>query len=141
MSNLVAEVMTPDPITMPADRTAVDAARVMKDADVGTIIITDETDGVCGIATDRDIAVRVVAEGRDPQKTRLGDLATQNDIAVVAPNDPIDKAVQIMRERAIRRLPVVDKGRAVGIVSLGDLAQDRDPASALADISQAPPNN
>ena len=58
----------------------------------------------------------------------------------MSPDDPVDRAVQLMRERAIRRLPVVDRGKPVGIVSIGDLALDRDPDSALADISAAPPN-
>ena len=72
--------------------------------------------------------------------TRIGDIAS-HDLAAVAPDDPVSRAVQIMREKAVRRLPVVENGKVVGIVSIGDLALDRDPDSALADISAAPPNS
>jgi CBS domain-containing protein len=82
----------------------------------------------------------VIAEGRDPRATRIGDIAS-HDLAAVAPDDPVGRAVQIMREKAVRRLPVVENGKVVGIVSIGDLALDRDPDSALADISAAPPNS
>ena len=86
-----------------------------------------------------DIVVRVVAEGRDPRATRIEDIASR-DLTAVSPDDPVDRAVELMRERAVRRLPVVKRGKVVGIVSIGDLAVERDPGSALADISAAPPN-
>src|SRR5439155_1176769 len=85
----------------------------------------------------RDIAIRVVAEGRDPFTTMIGDFSTPYP-ATVTPGTSVRDAVKLMRERDIRRLPVVEGDLAVGIVSLGDLAILQDPASVLADISAAP---
>jgi CBS domain-containing protein len=83
--------------------------------------------------------VRILAEGRDPAATTLADISS-HDLTTVSPEDSVEQAVQLMREKAIRRLPVVEDGRPVGIVSLGDLAVERDPDSALGEISAAPPN-
>jgi CBS domain-containing protein len=99
-----------------------------------------EDDGqVRGIVTDRDIVVRAVADGRDPASTTLGEVGS-TDVVALSPDDTVERAVEIMRQKAIRRVPVVEGGRAVGIVSIGDLAAERDPDSALADISSARPN-
>jgi CBS domain-containing protein len=111
----------------------------MRDEDIGDVIVMDDGK-VCGIVTDRDVVVRALAEDRDPKSTKVAEICSR-DLTTIAPGDPIDKAVKLMRERSIRRLPVVQGDRPVGIVSIGDLAQDRDPESALADISAAPPNN
>jgi len=94
---------------------------------------------VCGLVTDRDIIVRAIADGRDPRITKLRDICS-GDLVTVQPGDHIDTAVQLMRHHALRRLPVVDAGMAVGIVSIGDIAAQRDPESELARISGAPPN-
>lgn len=139
MTQQLREVMTPNPTTMQADTTLVEAANTMKTADIGNAIVLDNGQ-VCGIVTDRDIVVRAIAEGRDPKNTTVGDICSR-DLVTLSPNDTVDKAVGMMRDRAVRRLPVVDGGRAVGIVSIGDLAVERDPNSALADISAAPPNS
>ncbi len=111
----------------------------MRDQDIGDVIVLDDGDQLCGIVTDRDIAVRVVAEGRNPQEVKVGQICSR-DLTTVSPNDDVGAAVKLMSQKAIRRVPVVDKGRPVGIVSIGDLAVDRDPDSALADISSAKPN-
>jgi CBS domain-containing protein len=110
----------------------------MRKADIGDVIVMANGQ-ICGIVTDRDIVVRAVAEGWDPATTELADICSQ-DLTTVSPSDSIDRAVQLMRQKAVRRLPVVENGRAVGIVSIGDLALERDPQSALSDISAAPPN-
>jgi CBS domain-containing protein len=115
------------------------AAQMMRDEDIGDVIVIDD-DQLCGIVTDRDIAVRAVADGKDPTETRLGHICSR-DLVTIAPNDPAEHAVELMRKNAMRRMPVVESGRPVGIVSLGDLALDRDRNSALADISAAPANN
>jgi len=139
MAERIRDVMTADPHTLP-ERTLVQmAAETMRANDIGDVIVSDDNGQITGILTDRDIVVRVVAEGRDPRTTRIGDIASR-DLTAVSPDDPVDRAVQLMRDKAIRRLPAVDKGKPVGIVSIGDLALDRDPGSALADISAAPPN-
>jgi CBS domain-containing protein len=136
MAATIESVMTRDPLTIESDDTVVHAASLMREHGIGTIVVTDH-EQVRGIVTDRDIAVRAVAEGRDPDSTRIADIASM-DVTAVAPSDSVDEVVHAMRDRSIRRVPVVSNGRAVGIVSLGDLAIERDPDSALADISSAP---
>ncbi len=137
--SVIEEVMTPDPVTVQASTPITEVAMAMRDEDIGDVIVLDDGK-ICGIVTDRDVVVRALAEGRDPSSTKVADICSR-DLTTVAPGDPIDKAVKLMRERSIRRIPVVQGDRPVGIVSIGDLAQDRDPESALADISAAPPNS
>ena len=139
MAECIRDVMTTNPETLPESTTVREAAEAMRANDIGDVVVVDDNGQLSGILTDRDIVVRVVAEGRDPRATRIGDIASR-DLTAVSPDDPVDRAVQLMRDKAIRRLPAVDKGKPVGIVSIGDLALDRDPGSALADISAAPPN-
>jgi CBS domain-containing protein len=139
MANTVREVMAGNPITVPASATVVDAARLMRDEDIGDVVVVED-DTVRGILTDRDIVVRAVAEERSPESVTAGEVCTSG-VVEVGPDDSIDRAGQLMREHAIRRLLVVEDGSAVGIVSIGDLAVEHDDTSALADISAAPPNN
>ena len=134
----VRDVMTSNPVTVTPDTTVIDAAKKMSTADIGDVLVQNGS-GVC-IMTDRDVVVRVIAEGRDPAKTTVGDVCS-TDLATVTPDTPISTAIGLMRDKAVRRIPVVEDGRPVGIVSLGDLAERQDPESALADISSAPPNN
>ena len=135
MPQTLKDIMTTNPVTCPTDAKIADVARLMKDRDIGNVIVL-EGETVTGIVTDRDIVVRGIAEGRDGQSA-IGEITTR-DLVTLAPDDDVKKAVEVMRTQAIRRLPVVEKGRAVGIVSLGDLAIERDSDSALADISAAP---
>jgi CBS domain-containing protein len=138
MARTVEEIMTHDPRAVDADASVVDAAREMRDGDVGDVIVT-RSGQVSGMVTDRDIVIRAVAEGRAPESTPVGEIATE-DVRALEPSQSIDEAVQAMREHDIRRLPVVDGGRPVGILSLGDLAVERDPDSVLADISTGSPD-
>jgi CBS domain-containing protein len=138
MAQKIKDIMTSSPITLTADRPVTDAATAMKENGIGDVIVM--TDGkMCGVVTDRDIVVRVIAQGREPQSTKLGDVCSR-DVQSVSPNDDVERAIQIVRERAVRRVPVVDGGKPVGIVSIGDLAMERDQKSALADVSAAAPN-
>jgi CBS domain-containing protein len=139
MASKIRDVMTSNPSTCEASDSAEDAAKAMRDGDFGAVIVVDG-DEVSGIVTDRDIAVRVVAEGKDPGDTELREVSS-GGIETIAPDDSIDDAVQKMRDADIRRLPVVEGQKPVGIVSIGDLAVARDERSALADISAAAPNN
>jgi CBS domain-containing protein len=134
----VADVMTRNPIVLDSTAPLAEAARAMRDSDIGDVIVLEEG-VVCGIATDRDIVVRAIAADKDPASTPIGEICSR-DLTTLAPESPVDDAVTFMRERAVRRLPVVEGDRPVGVVSLGDLAVQRDPRSALADISEAPPN-
>lgn len=139
MAQSVREVMTKDPVTLSVDTSVVDAARRMKEVDIGDVIVLDESDQICGIVTDRDIVVRAIAEQNDPTTTNIGDICSR-DVTTVSPDDSVGDVVRLMREKAIRRVPVVEGGKPVGVVSIGDLAVARDQESALADISAADPN-
>jgi CBS domain-containing protein len=139
VAQTVRDVMTADPSTIDSSQPIVEAARLMRTADTGVLVVT--TDGaVHGVVTDRDITVRAVAEGRDVQTTPVADV-TSTDVETVGPDTSLAQVVQTMRSRAVRRLPVVEGGRVVGIVSIGDLAMEVDPGSALADVSAAPGND
>ena len=139
MDQRIGEVMTPSPIALRATSTVVDAARAMRDAGIGDVVVLDANENVCGIVTDRDVTVRAVADGRNPAEMELGEICSKA-LVTLAPTDSVDDAVRVMRQQALRRLLVVEEGKPVGIVSLGDLAVERDPKSALADISAAPAN-
>ncbi|HVK74947.1 MAG TPA: CBS domain-containing protein [Kofleriaceae bacterium] len=138
MAQLVREVMTKNPVTLSSTASILDAAKKMKEGDIGGVIVT-KNNQMCGIVTDRDIVVRAVAEEKNPQQITLEEVCSQ-DVTSVSPDDDVSKAVQLMRDKAVRRLPVTDKGKPVGIVSLGDLAQNLDRKSALGEISAKPPN-
>jgi CBS domain-containing protein len=132
----VADVMTPQPTAIEAARGVSDAARAMRDSDIGDVLVTE--DGrLVGIMTDRDIVVRVLAKGLDPLTTPLSAVCSRG-LTTLSPGDTIETATARMRERAVRRLPVVEDGRLVGILALGDLAVDLDPQSVLGEISAAP---
>lgn len=139
MVQAVGEVMTDHPVALRADDTLVDAARMMRDEDIGDVLVMDEG-GLCGIITDRDIAVRAIADGKDPNQVTLGDICSQ-ELATVTADLPISEAMNLMRSKALRRLPVVDGSNPVGIVSLGDIAVELDQNSLLASISAADPNS
>jgi CBS domain-containing protein len=139
MAQTVREIMTENPVTLPRSASISEAAKRMRDDDIGDVIVMDDGD-MCGLVTDRDIVVRAVAEGADPQFTKVDEICT-HELVTVGPDDSLQQTVQLMRERAVRRVPVVDGGRPVGIVSLGDLAIELDERSGLADISAAESNN
>jgi CBS domain-containing protein len=139
MAKKVRELMGKQPVKLQSSAPVTEAARQMRSADVGAIIV-EENSKPCGIVTDRDIAIRVVAQGLDPQNTPVSQICSK-DLTTLKPDDDIDRAVQMMRQKAIRRVLVVDaQDKALGIVSLGDLALERDSQSVLGQISAAPPN-
>jgi CBS domain-containing protein len=138
MPQTVNEVMTADPRTVAPGDSVVDAARQMKEADVGDVVVEQEGRPT-GILTDRDIVIRCIAEGGDPGTTRVADVASEASITIT-PDQPASEAARLMREHDVRRVVVVKDGRLAGIVSIGDLAIALDDESALADISAASPN-
>ena len=139
MAQSITEVMTPDPVTVDAATTIHEAAKLMRDRDIGSLIVCQDGT-VSGIVTDRDITLRAVADGKDPTSCTVGQVATTGT-ATINSDQSVDAAIALVREQNVRRLPVVEDGRPVGVVSLGDLAIERDGHSALADLSAAPPNN
>lgn len=138
MPQTMREVMTPNPVNMSTASTVIDAARMMREKNIGDVIC-HENGRLCGMVTDRDIVIRCIAEGRNPQEMKLGELCSRK-LITVTPNDTVDHAIGLMREKAVRRVIVEEAGKAVGIVSLGDLAVIRDRHSVLGEISAAKPN-
>jgi CBS domain-containing protein len=139
MAKKIRDVMSRKPVTLRLEDTVHSAAEAMKENDIGDVLVIDSENKIAGIVTDRDITVRAIAEGKDPSTTQLSDVCSSN-IATIGPDAAVSEAVNIMRERAVRRLPVIDGDTPVGFVSIGDLAIERDERSALADISAAPSN-
>lgn len=138
MADTVRDLLKGDPVTVEASATVEEAAKLMDEKDIGNVLVV-ENDEVQGIVTDRDIVVRVIAKGNGPDASVRE--ACSTDVETIAPDTSIDEAIQKMEQGNVRRLPVVDDGKPVGVISLGDLAQARDQDSALADISSASPNN
>ncbi|MGH2673488.1 MAG: CBS domain-containing protein [Actinomycetota bacterium] len=136
----VREVMSSTTETVTQETTLADAARVMERANIGDVLIVDGTGQLRGIVTDRDIAIRAVAEGRDPNTTTVDEIMTPT-VETISPSATVREAIETMRRHDIRRLPVVDGGSPIGVVSLGDLATSPGSRSVLADLSAAPPNN
>ncbi|MFD0776393.1 CBS domain-containing protein, partial [Streptomonospora algeriensis] len=133
MAEQVQEIMTQPPYTVSPETTLYEVAVIMRDKGIGNVVVT-ENDAVLGVLTDRDIVVRCVADGADCTRSTCRNALSERLVAV-GPRDSIEDAVRTMRDNAVRRLPVVEGNRPVGVVSLGDLAVERDPASVLAMIS------
>lgn len=135
----VGKVMTPEVIGISPAAAVTEAAALMREYDVGDVLVV-ENDRVQGIVTDRDLAIRVLAAHRQPESTPVADVCSK-DLLSVSPDTPVSEAVELMREHAVRRLPVIaEDGRPQGFVSIGDIAAAEGPQSPLADISKAPPN-
>jgi len=134
----VTDVMTRNPASIERGEPAAEAARLMAQGDMGEVVVLDNGT-VVGVVTDRDIAVRLVAEEKDP-RTPVAEILSDQELVTVPPDMPLTQAAGMMRLHSVHRLPVLEKGRAVGIISLGDLAIERDETSVVADISAAEGN-
>ena len=127
MSKTVRDAMTSKPCTIDATKDVVYAAKMMKDENVGVAPIV-EGDQLVGVLTDRDIAIKVVAEGKDPQATKVRDIASTN-VVTVDPQQDLDEALRLMAKNQVRRLPVVEEdGKVVGILAQADVALAGDDA-------------
>ena len=120
----IRDVMTGSPTTCEPSTTIVEVAKVMKQEDVGPVPVV-EGDRLIGLVTDRDIVLRVIADGRDPSSTTIGDIAS-GDVATVTPDQSLDEALRIMAQKQVRRIPVVENDRIVGIVAQADVARAAD---------------
>ncbi|HEX6471533.1 MAG TPA: CBS domain-containing protein [Streptosporangiaceae bacterium] len=138
MAYRVTEIMTKGPVVVPLELMLIEAAKLMRDHAIGDVLVTSNGH-LCGVLTDRDIVVRAVAESRDLRRTTVGEVCSA-DIATVGPDANIDDAVAVMRSRAVRRVPVVENGAPIGILTMGDLAVRQNGNSALAEITKAPPS-
>jgi CBS domain-containing protein len=125
MPQSIRDLMTANPCSIDADQTVAHAAKMMRDEDVGLAPIV-EGDKLIGTVTDRDIAIRVVAEGKDPQQTTVREIASTN-IVTIDPQQDLDEALRLMAKHQVRRLPVVEEdGRLVGVVAQADVAREGD---------------
>jgi CBS domain-containing protein len=140
MATQVRDLMSKQLITLDGSAPISEAAKRMFSADIGAVLV-EENGKVCGIVTDRDIVIRAVAQGRDVEQTQLSAICS-TDLTMVSPDDPLERAVDVMREKAIRRVLVADsQNQALGILSLGDVASERDSGAVLGQISTAAPNS
>ena len=122
MAKTIKDAMTANPRTIEQDGTVVDAARIMRDADTGIVPIV-EGERLMGTITDRDITIRVVAEGKSPESTKVVEIASR-EIVTIDPQQDLDEALRLMARHQVRRLPVVEEdGRLVGIVAQADIAE------------------
>jgi CBS domain-containing protein len=140
MAESIREVMTPDPRTVGPLDTMADAARAMAHDAVGAVLVVE--DGrVTGIVTDRDIVVRGIAAGRDPDHTPVTEVFTHHP-ATLTTDQTVEDAMRLVRQEDVRRIPIVEQGGGpAGIVSIGDLAIEREEDTTLADVSSELPNN
>jgi CBS domain-containing protein len=127
MGQRIREIMTSNPSTIEPDKSVADAARIMKQEDAGVVPVT-ENGRLTGMVTDRDIAIRVVAEGKNAQSTPVREVASKN-LVTVDPQQDLDEALRLMAKHQVRRLPVVEEdGRLVGVVAQADVARHGDDA-------------
>ena len=129
------DIMTPDVECVGENETLADAARKMRDLNVGALPICGEDNRLKGMLTDRDIAVKCVAEGGDPQTVRAGELGDGKPVTIGA-DDSVEEALRTMKEYKVRRLPVIDGHSPVGMVSQADIAKNIDP-SRVGDVVEA----
>jgi CBS domain-containing protein len=138
MGKSVQEVMTSNPVSIEADSPVVEAAKIMKKEDVGIVPVV-EGGRLVGTVTDRDIATRVVAEGKEPRSVNVREIAS-TDLVTVYPQQDLNEALHLMANHQVRRLPVVEQdGRLVGIVAQADVAReadDRKTGELVEEISQ-----
>jgi len=120
MAKSVRDAMTEGPRSIGQSASVVEAARLMREQDIGSLPITDG-EKLVGMITDRDITTRVVADAADPQMTSIGDVYSRELISVEPDND-LDEALRLMARHQVRRLPVIENGRLVGIVAQADIA-------------------
>ena len=121
MGTSIKEVMSSDVRTCEPDATVVDVAKVMAKEDVGPIPVV-EGGRLVGLVTDRDLVVSVLAEGKDPKTTKVGEIASR-DLVTVSPDEDLDQALKLLAQHQVRRLPVVEGDRVVGIVAQADVAR------------------
>jgi CBS domain-containing protein len=125
MGQIIKDVMTSNPCSIDAEKSVAYAAKMMREEDVGLAPIV-EGDKLIGMLTDRDIAIRVVAEGRNPEQVKVADVASKQ-VVTIDPQQDLNEALRIMAEHQVRRLPVVEEdGKLVGVVAQADIAREGD---------------
>ena len=123
MGKLVRDAMTPNPRTVALGDSVVEAAQIMEEEDVGSVPVVDADNILAGMITDRDIALRVVAAGRDPRSTTAGEVATKQ-VSPAYPDVSLDEALELMAYLQVRRLPVIEDDRVIGILAQADVVHE-----------------
>ena len=126
MAKTARDIMSPDCTCVGENDTVLDAAERLAELDVGSMPICGEDDRLKGMVTDRDIVVKVIAQGKNPASTPVSELATQDEVITIGADDSIDEALKTMAEHKVRRLPVIDEKKLVGIISQADIARNID---------------
>ena len=137
MAKSVRDTMTANPRSITPGDPIVEAARLMRDEDIGSLPVTEEG-RLVGMVTDRDIAVRVIAEGKSPESTTVGEVLSRDPVAA-EPEQDLDEALRLMAQHQVRRLPVVEEDRLVGILAQADVAleeKDKKTGGLVESISQ-----
>ncbi len=134
------DIMTTDPVSVAPDESVQRAAELMKSNHVGPIPVVNREKKLVGIVTDRDLAIKIVAEGREAGKTRVAEVMTREPV-ICGPNDDVEQVIQAMEEHQVRRIPIVDENRRlVGIIAQADIAtrmdEPRKVAEAVEEISR-----
>lgn len=126
-AGIVRDAMTASPTTVEAHETAVEAARLMASENVGSLPVVEGEDLV-GMVTDRDLVLNVLAKDVDPHKVTVASICSENPV-VVGPDDSLDVALQHMAREQVRRLPVVEERRLIGILAQADVSRTVEPAA------------
>jgi CBS domain-containing protein len=143
MAQTARDIMTANPRIMKVDDSAGDIAKVLADDNIGAVIICNDEERLQGMVTDRDLAVEVLARGKDPKSTRASELVDGREVVTIGADDSIDEAIDTMKNHAVRRLPVIDGDKVIGMVSQADIAKaasDQQVGRLVETISEAPDN-
>jgi CBS domain-containing protein len=137
MAKSVRDAMTEDPRSIGASASVVEAARLMREGHIGSLPVTED-ERLVGMITDRDITTRVVAESAAPETTSVGEVYSR-DLISVEPDHDLEEALELMARHQVRRLPVVENGRLVGVVAQADIAlKDNERTGELVGAISAP---
>ena len=141
MAKTARDIMTPDCECIGETDTVLDAAERLAELDIGAMPICGQDNRLKGMVTDRDIVVKVIAQGKDPASTPMSELATQDEVVTIGADDPVEEILRTMTAHKVRRLPVIDGHDCVGIVSQADVAtnlEEADVGELVESISAAP---
>jgi CBS domain-containing protein len=130
------DIMQPNPEILKTDTSVAEAARTMAQKGIGAAPICNTEGRLEGMLTDRDIVTKVVAAGKDPAATKVGEVAQHSEVVTIGADDSVEEALRTMKDHKVRRLPVIDGNKVVGIVSQGDIAQHL-PDEQVGDLVEA----
>jgi CBS domain-containing protein len=143
MAQTARDIMTKDPRIMNVDDSANDIAQVLANENIGAVIICNDDRRLQGMVTDRDLAVEVLAQGKEPKSTKASALVDGREVVTIGADDSIDEAIDTMKNHAVRRLPVIDGDKVIGIVAPADIAKvanEQQVGRLVETISEAPDN-